>query len=190
MVGVHAPTTVLRPAKVPGTKRTIGVRELGLAVGRRAFKQVCWREGTKGRLRSHFYAIRVQLPHDEGAVFRNGRKLWLLIEWPEGEAQPTKFWLATLPRRTRLRRLVLLAKARWIIERDYEDLKGEMGLDHFEGRSYVGWHHHVSMCLAAYAFVVTERAGSFPPSGVHLQGFEALAPPAQQVRRRGCAAAA
>ena len=192
VVGVHAPTTVLRPPTMRRrrSKPTVQVRELGRTVGRKAFKRVCWREGTKKELASHFYAQRVELPDDEGAPYRHGRKLWLLIEWPEHEAAPTKFWLCSMPPRTRLLTLVVLTKTRWIIERDYEDLTGELGLDHFEGRSYTGWHHHVTMCLAAYAFVLTERGGSFPPSGLLLGGLEVLAPPPQHLRRRGSGAAA
>jgi SRSO17 transposase len=88
----------------------------------------------------------------------------LLIEWPKGEPTPTKFVLSTMPEATSCKQLVRTFKSRWRIERSYEDLKGELGLDHYEGRSFLGWHHHVSVVLACYAFLVAEHARSFPPS--------------------------
>src|SRR5262249_54165085 len=90
--------------------------------------------------------------------------LWLVMEWPDGEEKATKFTLTTLPRRMSHKAIVRLFKERWRTERMYEDLKGELGLDHFEGRSYPGWHHHVSVVLCCYAFVVAERVRAFPPS--------------------------
>jgi SRSO17 transposase len=87
---------------------------------------------------------------------------WLLIEWPEGEAEPAKYWFSNLPRRTSLKRLVRIAKARWWIERDYQDLKPELGLGHDEGRNWRGFHHHASLCIAAYGFLIAERC-LFPP---------------------------
>jgi SRSO17 transposase len=88
---------------------------------------------------------------------------WLLIEWPSQEAEPTKCWLSTLPAETELRDLVRLAKQRWIIERDYEELKQELGLGHYEGRGWRGFHHHATLCIAAYGFLVAERS-RFSPS--------------------------
>ena len=90
---------------------------------------------------------------------------WLLIEWPEGEKEPTKYWLSTLPEDTVLRDLVDLAKLRWRIERDYQELKQEIGLGHFEGRGWRGFHHHATLCIAAYGFLVSERS-RFPPSAL------------------------
>ncbi len=89
---------------------------------------------------------------------------WLLIEWPEGEAEPTKYWLSTLPAKVSLRRLVDFAKLRWRIERDYQELKQEVGLGHYEGRGWRGFHHHATLCIAAYGFLISERA-TIPPSG-------------------------
>src|SRR5690606_19210960 len=83
---------------------------------------------------------------------------WLLIEWPKGESGPTKFVLSTLPPKISCKRMVRIVKSRWRIERSYEDLKGELGLDHYEGRSFIGWHHHVSVVLACYAFLVAHHA--------------------------------
>jgi len=181
---LQATTTVKRPVRGPGSrvgKPTIAVAELAKLVGAARFTQVRWRQGTKGEMKSRFYVMDVELPHDDGAEFREGWQLRLLIEWPKANSQPTKFWLCSLSRAPQLRPLVVLAKARWMIERDYEDLKGELGLDHFEGRSYVGWNHHASMCIGAYAFLITERAGSFPPGGhgkPSVEQLEALAPAA------------
>lgn len=89
---------------------------------------------------------------------------WLLIEWPEGEAAPIKYWLSTLPADISFRRLVDVAKLRWRIERDYQDLKQEIGLDHYEGRGWRGFHHHATLCIATYGFLISERA-MIPPSG-------------------------
>ena len=89
---------------------------------------------------------------------------WLLIEWPRGEAEPTKYWLSTLPEPTPLADLVRLAKLRWRIERDYQELKDELGLDHFEGRGWRGFHHHGALCIAAYASLAAERARLSPPA--------------------------
>jgi len=87
---------------------------------------------------------------------------WLLIEWPKGEKEPTKYWLSTLPERISFRRLVDLAKLRWRIERDYQELKQEVGLGHFEGRGWRGFHHHATLCIAAYGFLISERE-TIPP---------------------------
>src|SRR5215203_4769963 len=91
-------------------------------------------------------------------------KAWLLIEWPEGEDEPTKYWLSTLPQNIPFRDLVDAAKLRWRIERDYEELKQEVGLGHFEGRGWRGFHHHATLCIAAYGFLISERE-MIPPSG-------------------------
>jgi SRSO17 transposase len=88
---------------------------------------------------------------------------WLLIEWPHGEAEPTKYWLSTLPADISFRRLVDFAKLRWRIERDYQELKQEVGLGHYEGRGWRGFHHHATLCIAAYGFLLSERA-TIPPS--------------------------
>src|SRR5215469_7254768 len=91
---------------------------------------------------------------------------WLLIEWPEGEKEPIKYWLSTLPEDVAFRELVDIAKLRWRIERDYQELKQEVGLGHFEGRGWRGFHHHATLCIAAYGFLISERE-TIPPSGDH-----------------------
>jgi hypothetical protein len=107
--------------------------------------------------------LRVRPAHGDEKRTEPRPEEWLLIEWPKGEAEPKKYWLATLPAETQIRDLVLLAKHRWIIERDSEELKQELGLGHFEGRGWRGFHHHATLCIAAYAFLVAERSRFSPP---------------------------
>jgi hypothetical protein len=108
---------------------------------------------------------RVLAPSDEGSAFHADANLTLLIEWADGNAAPTKFWLPNLSKHTSRKRLVRLAHIRWQVERDYEDLKQEVGLDHYGGREYVGWNHHVPARLAAFAFLLRERALGFSRAG-------------------------
>jgi SRSO17 transposase len=140
------------------------VAELIAAVPTKAFRRVTWRDGTKNKLASRFCFVRVQTTHDDGIPLAIREPLWLVAEWLEGEKKPGKFVLTTLARRMSKKEIVRLLKERWRTERMYEDLKGELGLDHFEGRSYPGWHHHVSVVLCCYAFVVAERVRAFSPS--------------------------
>ena len=120
------------------------------------WQRIMWREGTKGPMASRFAAARV-LPTNgyEHTGFRE-QPHWLLVEWPEGEPAPTKFWLANLPPEADLLSLVRLAKIRWWIEQGYQQLKDELGLDHYEGRSWQGWHHHVTMTMLAFGFLALE----------------------------------
>jgi SRSO17 transposase len=141
-----------------GDRMSVG--ELGTAL-RSKLRTVTWRQGTKAELRSRFARLRVVVDRDDG-LLRPAQ--WLLVEWPEDEPAPTKFVLSTMPTNISCKQLVRTFKERWRIERSYEDLKGELGLDHYEGRSYIGWHHHVSVVLACYAFLIAEHARSFPPS--------------------------
>lgn len=117
------------------------------------YQAVTWREGTNKPLHSRFAAVRVRVAR--GMQYREPE--WLLIEWPEGADEPAKYWLSNLPEDTSLKALVATAKARWRIERDYQELKQEVGLDHYEGRNWRGFHHHASLCIAAYGFLVAER---------------------------------
>jgi SRSO17 transposase len=123
----------------------------------RDFRKVTWREGSKGKLSSRFAAWRVRPAH----LLSEGKEplapLWLVAEWPEGEEAPTKFFFCNLPPETSLRQLVRTAKGRWWVEHSYKELKDELGLDHFEGRSWRGWQHHVTLVLLAYAFLVLRR---------------------------------
>jgi SRSO17 transposase len=155
-------TTKLRVLDATGVAgERISAAEAGRSLARR-LRNVTWREGTKRPLSSRFARVRVIVEKDDDIA--GSQSEWLLVEWPEGEAHPTKFVLSTLPAKIPLSDLVNTFKMRWRIERSYEDLKGELGLDHYEGRSFVGWHHHVSVVLACYAFLVAEHARSFPPS--------------------------
>jgi SRSO17 transposase len=128
------------------------------------FRRVTWREGTKGELSGRFLALRVRSAHRDYTLGEVRDEEWLLIEWPESEPEPTKYFLSTLPRKTSVKRLVETVKIRWRIERDYEELKQELGLTHYEGRGWRGFHHHATLTIAAYAFLVAER-GRFSPSG-------------------------
>lgn len=165
-VAVNAETNVfvLDDAKALSDEK-ISVRDLALRLcyRKKAYRRVTWREGTGGFLSSRFVFRRVVAAHDDGTDPATRPVEWLVAEWPDGEDQPTKFFLATL-RKIGKKPLVRLIKERWRTERVYEDLKGELGFDHFEGRRWPGWHHHVSVVLTAYAFLAAEHARSFPPS--------------------------
>jgi SRSO17 transposase len=126
-------------------------------------RRVTWREGSRGRQASRFAAVRVHLAHRHAEGAGPGPEVWLLSEWPRDAPAPTKYYLSSLPATTPLRTLVRFGKLRWRIERDYQELKGELGLDHFEGRTWNGFHHHVALCAAAHAFLALRRA-LFPPT--------------------------
>lgn len=121
------------------------------------FRTVTWREGSKGQLSSRFAAWRVRPAHKLSAGKEPLAPCWLLVEWPEGEAAPTKYFFSNLPEGTSPRQLVRTAKGRWWVEHSYKELKDELGLDHFEGRSWRGWQHHVTLVMLAYAFLVLRR---------------------------------
>jgi SRSO17 transposase len=149
-------------------------QELGVALGQRAFRRLTWRVGPGGKLSSRFAFRRVKVAHDDGTDAGDREPLWLVIEWPEGEEKPTKFALTSLPRRMSKKQIVRILKERWRTERAYEELKGELGLDHFEGRSFPGWHHHISVVLCCYAFVVSERVRRFSPSAGRKADADAI----------------
>ena len=154
------PPSRLRRTK---THKPISVGDLAIRLPRKAWKRVTWREGTNTSLTSRFAAVRVRSAHRDYNRSSPRSEEWCLIEWPAGEPEPTKYWLSTLPANTSLRALVNLTKLRWRIERDYQDLKQELGFGHYEGRGWRGFHHHTTLCIAAYGFLITERA-AFPPS--------------------------
>ncbi len=128
------------------------------------FRRTTWREGTKETLSGRFAARRVLPIADEGISRAEREVVWLLMEWEEGEEQPNKFYFITGSNHMTRKKLVRHIKQRWRTERAYQDLKGQLGLDHFEGRRFRGWHHHVSVALACYAFIVAEQAQHFPPA--------------------------
>jgi SRSO17 transposase len=141
----------------------ISVKKLALRLPKEAWHTIRWREGSADWLSSRFARVRVRAAHGYLLPELLAQE-WLLIEWPEGEANPTKYWLSTLPVDIGFRELVDLAKLRWRVERDYQELKQEVGLGHFEGRGWRGFHHHATLCIAAYGFLISERE-TIPPSG-------------------------
>lgn len=182
MVGVKPPTTVWPPGQrplPPNPRRGVGrprqllrrdrkhhpvsLLELAQSLPATAWKDVRWREGSRGKLHSRFAALRVRPAHRDFLRSQPYAEQWLLIEWPRQEAEPSKYWFSNLPAETGLKKLVRIAKHRWVIERDYEELKQELGLGHYEGRNWRGFHHHATLCIAAYGFLVAER-NRFSPS--------------------------
>lgn len=174
VLGVRANTTVWwgrhQPAKVAqspgrGRQRTrllrdarhqpIGVLELARELPAKSWHHLIWREGTAETLSSRFARLRVRAAHRDRA--RDPQ--WLLIEWPTQAPEPTHYWLSTLSEALSFQALVAQAKGRWRIERDYEELKSELGLSHYEGRNWRGFHHHGTLCIAAYGFLMRERLG-------------------------------
>jgi SRSO17 transposase len=135
----------------------ISALDLAKGLPSAAWRRVAWREGSRAELASRFAAVRVRPGHRDYWRAEPHAPEWLLIEWPEGEKEPTKYWLSTLPTETGIEELVRTAKARWRIERDFRELKQEIGLGHYEGRGWRGFHHHASLCIAAYGFLIAER---------------------------------
>jgi SRSO17 transposase len=183
MVGIESSTTVWEPGqqplpappRKPGRRMTpkrlqrsadhqpISAKQLAFSLPASAWKEVGWRQGSRETLRSRFAAVRVRAAHRDYKRTEPHPEQWLVIEWPKKASEPSKYWLSTLPAKTSLKYLVKMAKHRWIIERDYEELKQELGLGHYEGRGWRGFHHHAVLCIAAYGFLVGER-NRFSPS--------------------------
>jgi SRSO17 transposase len=140
-------------------------KELAMLLGPKRFRRTTWRNGTGGaRLSARFAMRRVVPAHDTGEPLVEREHLWLLMEWRDDEPEPAHFYLVRTNHDPTRKQLVRMVKERYRTERAYEDLKGELGLDHFEGRRFTGWNHHVSVALACYAFITAERACAFPPS--------------------------
>jgi len=181
-VGVDATTKVWqldRDGNLRG--EAVSVRDLALrfwarpnAYPSKPFRRFSWREGTGQTLSARFAIRRVVPVHDDGQVRSERERVWLICEWRDGEVAPTKYYFAVLPRKTSCKHLLRTIKERWRTERVYEDLKGELGLDHFEGRRFPGWHHHVSVALCCYAFVIAERVRRFSPSAGWPMADDAL----------------
>jgi SRSO17 transposase len=182
VVGITTQTTVWRPGTEPlrprayrglgrppklmrrtRSRRPLSIGVLAETLPASAWQTITWRQGNRGAMRSRFACLRVRPAHRDELRDHAREVEWLIIEWPRGEGAPTKSWLSTLPADMPHEQLVRLAKLRWRIERDYEELKQEVGLDHFEGRSWRGFHHHGVLCIAAYAFLAAERARLSPP---------------------------
>jgi SRSO17 transposase len=162
------------------------VKALALGLPAASWRTISWREGSSGALTSRFARIRVRAAHRDEWRTAPRDEEWLLIEWPEGDAEPAKYWLATVPPDMPFDRLVDLAKLRWRIERDYQELKQELGLGHYEGRGWRGFHHHATLCIAAYAFLIAERA-RLPPSAAGSVGRFATLGVSQNRPPRGAA---
>src|SRR6267378_1675430 len=141
----------------------VSVKDVALGLRAKAWRTIAWREGTDELLSSRFARLRVHVASKHQRPAEQTEE-WLLIEWPEGEDEPTKYWLSTLPQNIPFRDLVDAAKLRWRVERDYQELKQEVGLGHYEGRGWRGFHHHATLCIAAYGFLISERE-TIPPSG-------------------------
>ena len=203
-VGIESSTTVWEPGEQPlpaqphtggrgaPAKRLrrnpahhpVSVKELAFSLPTTAWKDIGWRPGSQGTLRSRFAAVRVRPAHRDYKRTEPHAEEWLVIEWPKPESEPTKYWLSTLPAKTSLKALVKMAKHRWIIERDYEELKQELGLGHYEGRGWRGFHHHATLCIAAYGFLVAERNRFSPSARVGCLQLSTPAPP-PEFRPRG-----
>jgi SRSO17 transposase len=167
--------------------KPIAAKKLAESLPRKAWKSVHWREGTKGDLVSRFAALRVRPSHRDTLRAAPHAQEWLLIEWPEDKDEPLKYWLSTLPADTSIAMLVDTAKLRWRIERDFQDLKQEIGLDHYEGRGWRGFHHHAALSIAAYGFLVSERS-PIPPSGSIIKALAPKFPTSREAYRpRGSA---
>jgi SRSO17 transposase len=166
----------------------ISAKEVALGLPKRAWRTIRWREGSADWLSSRFARLRVRVGHNR-LIPELVSQEWLLIEWPEGEVEPTKYWLSTLPADISFRQLVDFAKLRWRIERDYQELKQEVGLGHYEGRGWRGFHHHATMCIAAYGFLVSERE-TIPPSRSRSAAFFPQLAVPDGYRPRGSAIAA
>jgi SRSO17 transposase len=191
VVGIQSTTTVWKPGEEPkpaparqgntgrprkllqrdAKHQPISVKELALSLPADDWKKVTWRQGVKQKLQSRFAALRVRPAHRDYWRAEPHPEEWLLMEWPAGESEPTKYWLSTVPADTPLMELVHLAKHRWIIERDYQELKQELGLGHYEGRGWRGFHHHATLCIAAYGFLVAERSRFSPSARVGNLGL-------------------
>jgi SRSO17 transposase len=177
------PPSLLRRDK---DHQPVSARQLASDLPAQAWNTVNWRQGTAQKLRSRFAAVRVRPAHRDYWQAEPHAEEWLLVEWPKGEAEPAKYWLSTMAADTKLKDLVAIAKQRWIIERDYEELKQELGLGHYEGRGWRGFHHHATLCIASYGFLLAERSRFSPSVRAGKLGLRA-APLPSHFRPRGAA---
>lgn len=181
--GRGRPTSLVRrdPEHKP-----VSAKEMAAALPPAAWHTVSWREGTNTPLSSRFAAVRVRPAHRDTLRSEPRPEEWFMVEWPEDEAEPTKYWFSTLPEEMPLADLVEITKLRWRIERDFQNLKQELGLGHYEGRGWRGFHHHAALCIAAYGFLITERS-LFPPSGPRSPPFRQTPAISDGYRPRGSA---
>jgi SRSO17 transposase len=201
VVGILSDTLMWRPGTGPrrmdkplnNTGRRdepdlVSAKKVALSLPKQAWRTLTWREGSAEQLSSRFARVRVRVGYNK-LIPETLSPEWLLIDWPEGAAEPTKYWLATLPENVSFTRLVDLAKLRWRIERDYQELKQEVGLGHYEGRGWRGFHHHATLCIAAYGFLIAEQA-TIPPSRPRSTAPVQVPPLPNNYRPRGSALAA
>lgn len=173
--GAHQPLTEPTTSVQPSRPRTrvqrdaahqpIAVGELARALPRRTWRSITWREGVSEPLRSRFARLRVKAAHRD----RPREEEWLIIEWAEGAAEPAHYWLSNLPKNMPWQAMIDTVMGRWRIERDYQELKQELGLGHYEGRNWRGFHHHASLCIAAYGFLMLERLSGRKKNAARLQ---------------------
>jgi len=168
-VGIHSTTTVTLLGRNGRERTTMQVAKIVAVLSAKAFRRVTWRQGSARALRSRFARMGVRVGTFEQE---------LLIEWPEGEPKPTEYSLVHMPGQLSTKQMVRVLKQRWRTERVYEDLKGELGLNHFEGRSWRGWNHHVTLALCCYAFVVAEQLRLFSLTTRGARWDEPLTPAA------------
>lgn len=144
---------------LPGgdSHRPVSVEALAKSLPAKAYRTQTWRDGTNKPLSSRYAAVRVRVAHHKAKHGLPGPEEWLLIEWPKGESKPRYYWLSTLDAKATRDQLVRTAQCRWRIERDYQELKQEFGLGHYEGRNWRGFHHHATLCIAAYGYLVQQR---------------------------------
>ena len=157
-----------RPPVMPRrthTRQPMSVKALAQFLPAEAYQTISWREGSNETLSGRFAAVRVRRAGGNSGKARLQPQQWLLVEWPADLDEPSKYCLSTLPEDTPLNELVDAAHQRWRIERDYQDLKQDFGLGHYEGRGWRGFHHHASLCIAAYGFLMAERLTADKPVG-------------------------
>jgi SRSO17 transposase len=170
------------------THQPVSAKTLALELAADAWQQIKWRDGSNTPLTSRFARWRIRPAHDDARRSEPAAEEWLLIEWPEGEAEPDHYWFSTLPADISLESMVDQAKLRWRIERDYLELKQEVGLSHYEGRGWRGFHHHATLCVAAYGFLISEKE-TIPPSGPACARRRSQSAVPAGYRPRGSAAA-
>ncbi len=163
--------------------RPESVKDIAMALKDSAWYCIQWREGTNDTLEGRFAAVRVRVAHRDHLRSTLRAEQWLLIEWPENEKEPTKYWLSNLQKSITLKHFVYTAKMRWHIERDYQELKDELGLNHYEGRNWRGFHHHATLCIAAYAYLVAQRVSGLNSDKKNATKREKLTVPKDYIAR-------
>jgi SRSO17 transposase len=168
--------------------KPLSAKALAESLPAEAWMTVTWREGSNVDLASRFAAVRLRIASRDYNLTQPRTEEWFIVEWPEGDKELLKYWLSTLPEAMTLQELVTVTKMRWRIERDYRELKQELGLGHYEGRGWRGFHHHAGLCIAAYGFLLSERE-TIPPSGFAITENCQEPPfprfPIQQIHRYG-----